>query len=94
MADTLTNARKSARAATNHLAGLEWRGGITSARVVDMSLTGARLATHAVIGVGERVVLTTVRMGARPAEVVRFADGELGIRFTDDIARDAEARGA
>jgi len=93
MADTLDNARSAPRAATNHLAGLEWRRGVASARVVDMSMTGARLATHEQIAIGENVVLTTVRMGARPAVVVRFGDGELGIKFTDDIARDFEARG-
>ena len=62
------------------------------APVIDMSMTGARLATHEQIAIGERVMLTTVRMGVRSGVVVRFADGELGVRFTDDISEAHEAR--
>lgn len=93
MAITLTNGRKAPRAATNHLAGLEWRNGVVNARVIDLSMTGARLASHTVIPVGEPVTMTTVRMGSRPATVVRADANEIGIRFTDEIARDYEARG-
>ena len=92
MAITLTNGRKSPRAATNHLAGLEWRKGTVNARVIDLSMTGARLATQTAIAVGEPVTLTTVRMGSRPAIVVRTADSEISISFTDDIAREFDAR--
>ncbi len=92
MAEEPQNKRKAARAATNHLAGIEYRRGHLTARVIDLSMTGARLATHEPIAIGEQVVLTSARMGARPAVVVRFSEGELGIRFTDEIARAHEAR--
>lgn len=94
MSDTSTNSRNAARASTNYLAGLEWRRGVCSARVLDISMTGARLATHEQIAIGESVILTTVRMGARPGVVVRFGDGEVGIRFTDEISRNFEASAA
>jgi len=92
MSNVADNKRKAARAATNYLAGVTYRRGNLTARVIDMSMTGARLATHEQIAIGEPIVLTTVRMGARPGVVVRFADGELGIRFTDEIAEAHERR--
>ncbi len=92
MSNAANNKRKAARAATNYLAGIEYRRGQLTARVIDMSMTGARLATHEQIAIGEKVMLTSVRMGARPAVVIRFEDGELGIRFTDEIAAAHEAR--
>jgi hypothetical protein len=55
-------------------------------------MTGARLATHEQIAIGEKVLLTTVRMGMRSGIVVRFADGELGVCFTDEIAEAHKAR--
>lgn len=91
MVGTLDNQRASARAATNHLAGIAWRGGVGNARVIDISMTGARIATHEMLMIGESVVLTTVRMGARPGTIVRAEYGEYGIHFTDDLAKDVEA---
>lgn len=92
MSNAPDNHRNAARAATNYLAGIAYRRGNLTARVIDMSMTGARLATHEQIAIGEKVVLTTVRMGTRTGVVVRFADGELGLRFTDEIAEAHEAR--
>lgn len=92
MSNASDNHRNAARAATNYLARMDYRRGQVTARVIDMSMTGARLATHEQVAIGERVVLTTVRMGMRSGVVVRFADGELGIRFTDEIAEAHEAR--
>jgi hypothetical protein len=92
MSNAAQNNRNAIRAATNYLAGIEYRRGSLTARVIDMSMTGARLATHEQIAIGEKIVLTSVRMGARPGIVVRFADGELGVRFTDEIAEAHKAR--
>ncbi|MBB4633590.1 PilZ domain-containing protein [Sphingosinicella soli] len=92
MSNDADNKRSATRAATNHLAGIQYRRGNLTARVIDMSMTGARLATHEQIAIGEKIVLTTVRMGARAGVVVRFVDGELGVRFTDEIAAAHEAR--
>jgi hypothetical protein len=92
MANSLPDARRAVRAATNHLANVAWEGGAASARVLDMSLLGARIATHAMLREGQTVVLTTVRMGSRPATIVRAGDGEMGLKFIDEVASEVETR--
>lgn len=92
MAVSIEEHRKAARASTNHLAGIEWRGRKGNARVLDLSLTGIRIATHEKLAIGDKVIVTTVRMGSRPGEVVRADHGEYGIHFTDTLARDIESR--
>ncbi len=91
MIDASQNARSSVRATTNHLASIEWHGGSASAKVMDLSITGARIATQAIIPVGTEVIMSTVRMGSRPGHVVRGQDGEIAIHFTDAFARSVEA---
>jgi hypothetical protein len=92
MSNAPDNHRNAARAATNYLARMDYRRGQVTARIIDISMTGARLATHEQIAIGEKVLLTTVRMGMRSGIVVRFADGELGVCFTDEIAEAHKAR--
>jgi hypothetical protein len=92
MTTALDNQRRATRASTNHLAGIEWRGRIGNARVLDLSMTGVRIATHEPLAVGDTVIVTTVRMGTRPGRVVRADHGEFGIHFTDELARGVEER--
>lgn len=94
MPKTISNSRNAVRASTNHLSTLEWRRGKASARVLDISMTGARLATHADVLVGAEVKLTTVRMGTRPARITRVEDGEVALKFIDDLALKIEGRPA
>jgi hypothetical protein len=84
---TDSDARAQARASTDHLAGLDWAGGRVNARVLDVSLTGARVVTTAPVAAGDEVVLTTVRMGGRPGRVVRRNGDEVGLLFNDELAR-------
>ena len=76
MSNTPDNHRNAARAATNYLARMDYRRGQVTARVIDMSMTGARLATHEQIAIGERVVLKgyrRLRRGVNPEiEIGRF----------------------
>ena len=64
MSNTPDNHRNAPRAATNYLARIEYRRGQLTARVIDMSMTGARLATHEQIAIGER----TVTLAYKPIE--------------------------
>lgn len=86
-------ARRQTRAETDQIVRIERRGDAHKGRLLDIAMTGARVACKTRLREGDRVVFRSVRMGERPAEVVWSEKGVLGLRFTDDAASEAERRG-
>lgn len=86
-------ARRQVRAGTDQVVRLDVEGRAVKARLLDLALTGARVACKADMRAGDAVTFRSARMGERPAEVVWADDGIVGLRFTDAPAAEAERRG-
>ena len=85
--------RRQVRADTDHLAALDVDGKTLNVRVLDVTMTGARVQLSAEISGDGVLTFKSVRMGSRPARLVWREGDMVGLRFIDSEAMVAETRG-
>ena len=90
-ASDYTNLRREERKDTSFRAKFLIADEVNDCAILDISPGGAKLKTGAVVASKTGIVLDLDRIGKFSAEAVWCSSGTLGIRFTDDPARTADA---